>query len=262
MYCTHRRSLDRAVRTIIHTVRFVTVMVMVAGVFGMFETFGGVVRASEKSEESEAAEANGGIARSCSEVVGDRHQLRVRLVPAKGVGARMVETVQVEVEELWRTYGVDVLWEDAWKEGDTGPKPDLFVFFVDRELDMGASRDRTAVAWILFVEGSPRPLINLSVAAAQRLLDATPWLDERPTRYAPISIQERLVATMIGRALAHEIGHYLLASSKHAQKGLMKPLITPAEFVKQGRKHLQLMPDDVRELRTARLADCQLSASR
>jgi hypothetical protein len=261
MYCTHRRPLDRAVRAIIHTVRFVTVLVMVAGVFGMFETFGGVVRASENSEESEESEASG-IARSCSEVVGDRHQLRVRLVPAKGVGANMVETVQAEVEELWRTYGVDILWEDAWKEGETRQKPDLFVYFVDHELDRGASRGPTAVAWILFVEGSPRPLINLSVAAAQRLLDATRWLDERPVRYAPVSIQDRLVGTMIGRALAHEIGHYLLASSKHAKDGLMKPLITPAEFVKHGRKHLQLMPDDVRGLRTGRLVDCQLSASR
>jgi hypothetical protein len=253
MYCTHRRPLDRAVRAFIHTVRFVTVMVLVAGVVGMFETFGGVARASETSEE---------IARTCSEVVGDRHQLRVRLVPAKGVGAAMLGTVQVEVEELWRSYGVDILWEDAWQEGDTRPKPDLFVFFVDHELNRGASRGVTAVAWILFVEGSPRPLINLSVAAAQRLLSETPWLDERPVRHAPLSIQDRLVGTMIGRALAHEIGHYLLASSKHARQGLMKPLITPAEFVRVGRKHLQLMPDDARGLRTARLVDCRLSASR
>lgn len=261
MFCTHRRPLDIAVRTIIHTVRFVTVMVMAAGVFGIFDIFesmggGGVVRASER------AEADKVIFRSCSEVVGERHQLRVRLVPAKGVGANMVEIVRIEVEELWRTYGVDILWEDEWKEGETRQKPDLFVFFVDHELDRGASQGATAVAWILFVEGSPRPLINLSIAAAQRLLDGTAWLDERPVRHAPLTIQNRLIATMIGRALAHEIGHYLLASSKHAKDGLMKPLITPAEFVRAGRKHLQLMPDDVRGLRTARLADCQLSASR
>ena len=118
------------------------------------------------------------------------------------------------------------------------------------------------VAWILFIEGSPRELVNVSVAAARRLLDATQWLDERPVRVAPLSVQERLIGTMIGRALAHEIGHYLLASSKHAEEGLMKPLITPAEFVKKTRKHLTLVEDDVRTLRTARLASCQLTASR
>ena len=83
------------------------------------------------------------------------------------------------------------------------------MFFVDRELDERARRGATAVAWILFVEGAPRQLINVSIAAARRLLNETPWLDERPVRMAPISVQERLIGTMIGRALAHEIGHYL-----------------------------------------------------
>jgi hypothetical protein len=249
MYCTHRRPLVAAARAIIHTVRILTVMVTVAGAFGTFEMFGGVVRASEMTAGCSAA----GIV---------RHQLRVRLVPAKGVSDDMLAPVQQEVVELWRPYGVDVVWEDEWREGDPRPKPDLFVYFVDRELQGRVTRGATAVAWILFVEGAPRELINVSVAAARRLLDATRWLDERPVRMAPISIQDRLIGTMIGRALAHEIGHYLLASSKHADDGLMKPLISPAEFVRAGRSHLKLVPDDVRALRTTRLASCQLTASR
>jgi hypothetical protein len=79
---------------------------------------------------------------------------------------------------------------------------------------------------------------------------------------APQNIQDQLIGRMAGRALAHEIGHYLLASTKHAEEGLMKPLITPAEFVKGGHNHLRLVQDDVRALRTARLAGCQLTASR
>lgn len=252
MYCTHRRPLVEAARAIIHNVRILTVMVMVAGAFGTFEMFGGVVRASEASEMTAGCSAAGAV----------RHQLRVRLVPAKDVGPGMLEPVQREVVELWRPYGVDIVWEEIWNEGDPRPKPDLFVYFVDRELDRRARQGATAVAWILFVEGAPRELINVSVGAARRLLNETQWLDERPVRMAPISIQDRLIGTMIGRALAHEIGHYLLASSKHAEEGLMKPLITPAEFVKQGRNHLKLVPDDVRGLRTARLANCQLTASR
>jgi hypothetical protein len=252
MYCTHRRPLN-AVRAILHTVRFVTVMVMVAGAFGMFEMFGGVVRASEHVAE--------GATGTCSAEGGERRRLRVRLVPAKYVSAEIYEIAQQEVLDLWQPYGVDVVWEGEWKEGDTGQKPDLFVFFVDRELKGRVTRGATAVAWILFIDGSPRELINVSIAAARRLLDSTTWLDERPVRMAPLNIQDQLVGRMVGRALAHEIGHYLLASSKHAGEGLMKPLITPAEFVKGGRNHLKLVPDDVRALRTARLAGCQLTAS-
>jgi hypothetical protein len=256
MYCTYRRPLVAAVRAIIHNVRILTAMVLVAGACGTFEMFGGVVRAS--GETVRANEMTAG----CSAAAVERRQLRVRLVPAKGVEAGMREPVQEEVAELWRPYGVDIIWEEPWLEGDTRPMPELFVFFVDRELEARAGRGATAVAWILFVEGSPRQLINVSVAAARRLLNETRWLDERPVRMAPVSAQERLIGTMIGRALAHEIGHYLLASSKHASEGLMKPLITPAEFVRQGHKHLKLVPEDVRALHAARLANCQLTASR
>lgn len=264
MYCNHRRPLETAVRAIIHKIRILTVLVMVAGRFGTSEMLGGVVRASGLSASemtaSEAA-ATSEITGGCSVAGLERQRLRVRLVPAKDLTEAMIAPVQQEVVELWRPYGVDIVWEEMWNEGDPRSKPDLFVFFVNRELE--ATRPgATPVAWILFVDGTPRELINVSVSAARRLMSATPWHDERPIRLAPLSAQERLLGRMIGRALAHEIGHYLLASSRHAREGLMKPMITPDEFVKEGRKHLKLVQDDERALRTSRLAGCQLTASR
>jgi hypothetical protein len=248
----HSRTPGKAVRAIVHTILTVLVLV-VGGAFDTFEVLDTTVRASE------------GIARGCSEIIDQRRRLLVRLVPAKGIDAEMIETVQTEVVELWRNYGVDVVWDHRrWEEGmDPDTRPELFVNFVDRELE-GKKRQRggpSAVAWIRFLDGVPGNSVNLSIAAADRLLNDSPWLEERPLRNAPIDLQQRLIATMIGRALAHEIGHYLLASSKHAEHGLMKPLITPAEFVRIGRRHLQLMPEDVRAMRAARLAACQLSAS-
>lgn len=268
MYCTHRRPLETAVRAIIHNVRILTVMVMVAGAFGTFDMFGGAVRASEVTASEKAAgdvtvvDATAtGMTAGCSASGVERRQLRVRLVPARGVDATMREVVQEEVAELWRPYGIDIVWEDAWTEGTPHDKPELFVFFVDRELE-NLRGGATPVAWILFVEGTPREMINVSMPAARRLMNETAWHNDRPIRLAPVSAQERLLGRMIGRAVAHEVGHYLLASSKHAGTGLMKPLITPAEFVREGRKHLKLVRDDVRALRTARLANCQLTVSR
>jgi hypothetical protein len=258
MSCFQRRPFGAAVRAIIHTV----VMVMVAGACGMFETFGGVVRASDWSD---ASGASVGTTAACSAVAGDRRLLRVRLIPKKQVDAEMIEIVQREVVELWRDYGVDIVWEGPTTELDTDRRPELYVQFVGHELGRDVQhrgRGVTAVAWILFVSGKPGQVINVSLAAAERLLNDAPWLDARPMRHAPIDLQRRLTATMTGRALAHEIGHYLLASSKHADDGLMKPMITPAEFVRVGRRHLQLMPEDVAALRAARLVNCQLSASR
>jgi hypothetical protein len=255
MSCIYRRPFVEAVRTIVHTIVTVAVMVGTFGTVGTVGTFGmfGVTVHASASEESP---------RVCSEVVGERHRLRVRLVPAKHVDARMMETVKTEVVELWRDYGVDVVWGGPWTGTEPEGPPDVFVHFVNRELEDYSRNGPSAVAWIRFVGGVPGNSINVSVAAADRLLSDSPFLDVRPMRHAPIDLQERMIATMIGRALAHEIGHYLLASSKHASEGLMRPMITPAQFVQIGRRHLKLVPEDVRALRAARLANCQLSASR
>ena len=49
----------------------------------------------------------------------------------------------------------------------------------------------------------------------------------------PIFEREVLMARAIGRALAHELGHYFLASKEHTKKGLMKAHRTAVEFFGQ-----------------------------
>ena len=45
----------------------------------------------------------------------------------------------------------------------------------------------------------------------------------------PLNVDER-VGIILGRAAAHEIGHYLLRTSTHARQGLMRARITDREF--------------------------------
>jgi hypothetical protein len=45
-----------------------------------------------------------------------------------------------------------------------------------------------------------------------------------------------LLGTLLGRALAHELGHYLLRSSAHTGTGLMRGRRTIHEFIAPGRK--------------------------
>ena len=52
-----------------------------------------------------------------------------------------------------------------------------------------------------------------------------------PTGLAPTPAAiERRLGLILGRAAAHEIGHYLLRSSTHARRGLMRARITDREF--------------------------------
>src|SRR5690349_20403626 len=121
MDSTHRRPFVVAARAILHTFRIVAVMaavtVLVTG------SLGSVVRAN-------------GMTQECSGAAGERLKLRTRLVPAKDIKPAMIEVVQEEVAELWRPYGVDIVWEEAWTVVNLDrAKPELFVFFVDRELE-------------------------------------------------------------------------------------------------------------------------------
>jgi hypothetical protein len=45
---------------------------------------------------------------------------------------------------------------------------------------------------------------------------------------------------VLGRALAHEIGHYLLATPTHAERGLMRATIDAREFADPGARTFAL----------------------
>ena len=85
------------------------------------------------------------------------------------------------------------------------------------------------LGWIAFDEvGAPARDIYVSHANALALLtmmrDATP-----PTRM-PRAELETMLGRAMGRALAHELGHFLLATKTHSANGLMRARRTSAEF--------------------------------
>jgi hypothetical protein len=48
--------------------------------------------------------------------------------------------------------------------------------------------------------------------------------------YGLITVDERRLGVVLGRALAHEVGHYLLGTHTHARHGLMRPHFSAFEF--------------------------------
>ncbi len=67
---------------------------------------------------------------------------------------------------------------------------------------------------------------------------------------------------IIGRAVAHEIGHFLLAAQSHATNGLMRAALDPEHLVNPGTEHFKLQAGDVRALRAARIASCEVALRR
>ncbi|MGE3511056.1 MAG: hypothetical protein AB7N65_19465 [Vicinamibacterales bacterium] len=109
-----------------------------------------------------------------------------------------------------------------------------------------------AIGWIEFVNGVPRPVVIVSPARARQLADAVVIHGERVARL-PASIRHHLSAVALGRAIAHELGHFLLRSLEHAPHGLMRAGLRPQDVVVVGGSRFRLMPDEQRRL-TALLA--------
>jgi hypothetical protein len=81
------------------------------------------------------------------------------------------------------------------------------------------------IASIMFVDGEPVRRILVCRAQAVALVDrAAPG-----NRSLPPRLHDELVARVMGRAVAHEIGHYLFGPA-HTTAGLMRARHSTADF--------------------------------
>jgi hypothetical protein len=152
-----------------------------------------------------------------------RTTLTLHLVDRAGLSRGTREELMREAPVPWREAGVEVRW--AIDEGAaTGGPEDLYVI-VTRDVDAGprgAGRPLARpLASILFVDGQPTTQVQAYVAEVERLA-ATVRVDDKPWLEHPRFLRERLIGRVLGRAVAHEVGHYLFASASHAPGGLMR----------------------------------------
>ena len=80
----------------------------------------------------------------------------------------------------------------------------------------------TALGWVPFVEGRARQLVYLRVSRARTMIYAV-----SPGK-RPGGMTDLLVAKLLGRSLAHELGHVLLNSRDHDTTGLMRARLSCA----------------------------------
>jgi hypothetical protein len=79
--------------------------------------------------------------------------------------------------------------------------------------------------------------------------DATERMLLRRSASGPF-VGDRDMGRALGRVLAHEIGHVLLAVRQHDRAGLMRAVFTPAELAAPDRDSFRLTTDDLGRLRS------------
>jgi hypothetical protein len=194
-------------------------------------------------------------ARSCNEIADGPRQLRVRMM--EDMKPAVLALAREEVTAIWKRYGIEIVWEERWTPDKQ--KPDLWVQVVDIALKSKNMGGAPAVAWIPFSNGVPMPYVRVSKPNATELLKTRSWFDSRPLTSATEDLQNQALGRIIGRAVAHEVGHFLLAAQSHATNGLMRAALDPEHLVNPGTEHFKLQAGDVRALRAARIASCEVA---
>jgi hypothetical protein len=164
----------------------------------------------------------------------------VTVTTPPGMSTRLTSAVLAEAESIWRPNGVSFVWRrmPAVANSSLIVEPAPYVPNTLR-LTIGEERGvgregRLPLGWIVFDGVTvPQQEIYLSQSNAITLMNTAAGVvgvvDQMPTMQ-----RETLLARAMGRALAHELGHYLLASKSHTEHGLMKAVLTAVELFQPG----------------------------
>jgi len=196
----------------------------------------------------------------------------INVTASPDIAPGLVSRILAETDRIWRPSGVTFVWRRAApvvvpysRASETGPYVPKTV-----RLTIGDGRGsgngnrqngRLPLGWIVFDDDDvPAQEIYLSHAnGVEMLVNARGVVGI--VEQMPIAQREMLLARAMGRALAHELGHYLLASKAHTAGGLMKPVLTAVELFSLDSNTLRVEPAQRRVI-AARLRGNPLVASR
>jgi hypothetical protein len=157
---------------------------------------------------------------------------------------RLEAAAMEEVTLIWAAYGVDVQKlnpNDAARE-DAVRLSVVLADHADRRMTAAG-----ALGSILFLDDSPEPTILMYPNAIEALV-ADVRMSEHPSSEWPLALQDAIRGRVLGRALAHELGHFLLRSRQHAEVGLMRPRQSVFDLVAAGRQSFFLSADETKRL--------------
>src|SRR6202011_1913073 len=144
-----------------------------------------------------------------------------------------------EADEIWNAIGIRFGWRHAAariapayaQSSEAGRYlPSTLRVTVDDGLGDWKEDGIMPLGWIFFDRpDEPDQEIHISYGNARALLAASSLVVGDITSM-PTLEREVYLARAMGRALAHELGHYLLASKAHTEHGLMQKRLSASDF--------------------------------
>ena len=153
-----------------------------------------------------------------------RDRVDVLLTTAPTLSSSARAAMIDEATAIWRHQGVEFEWLPATVVRSVASNR-LRVLVVPKRSSTGSPTGRIAVGELVRpVDG--HPVAFISIESAQHLISSV----RGRAGYELIAVDQRRLGMVLGRALAHEIGHYLLNTHTHARSGLMRPNFDALEF--------------------------------
>ncbi len=174
--------------------------------------------------------------------------ITVRVYVAPHVPQSTVTRLLAEAADVWRPNGITFLWvpgpEEVAPYGRSGEdgryRPSTLRVSIDYERGDPRRDTLTPLGWIRFDQpDEPDQVIHVSYANAMSLLEGSE-LAVGKVSTMPRLERDVYLARAMGRALAHELGHYLLASKAHTARGLMQTGRSAGELFGRERVHFEL----------------------
>jgi hypothetical protein len=170
------------------------------------------------AETAPPATANGGLIPAEAPVT-----LNLRLTVSNELPGISRKALISETESIWRDGYVKLRWLAGSASAKSGPS--LRILVTPRAVATATGGHQWTVGELLRFEGSTAIAVA-SITGAERIVAETQafGLNDLP------AVRQYRLGVVLGRAVAHEIGHYVLDTNTHAPYGLMRAAIDAREF--------------------------------
>jgi hypothetical protein len=152
-------------------------------------------------------------------------------------------TAMKEARLIWSRYGVDLRPLDEDCPGREGAVH-IQVVLADRA---SSPVPDNALGSIVFEEGAPNSLIVMYPDAIAALVSNATMMERHEPEW-PTILRHIVLGRAMGRALAHEVGHFLLRSRDHAPTGLMRASHSITDLIAVERFRFTLSANEVARL--------------
>jgi hypothetical protein len=162
-----------------------------------------------------------------------------------------------EASQIWTSYGITV---DAGETTTThGVSLSLLVVL---DTDHRASQGDDGLGTIRFApNGTPDSTITLYCSTIVRLVTSTQSMGTDVWQW-PADLRNHIIARALGRALAHELGHFVLRSPHHMSSGLMRARQHASALAEPSRKAFMLTEPDRARLQVVLTAQSPIASTR